>query len=153
MKDFLLEFDWEEWADSYDKICSTHPLLSPTKKVVPFKEFLQDYVWAQPDIITLPGFENTIIELPILVFTNRDGYRRKVINILELNAFELIKYGDCLFIEEKEAGTYMLRGDLPEEFEGDRGTRKKWKTLTRATENRRAEKRTTGWIPDAEVGR
>jgi len=153
MEDSLLDFNWEAWADSYDKICPTHPLLSLTKRVVPFKEFLQDYVWVHPDIITYPGFENTLIELPVLVFTDYDNHKRQVINILELNAFEMIKYSDYLSIEEKEAGSYVLRGNLPEGFEGDRGTRKKWKTLAEAAEKRRVERRTTGWLPTAEIGR
>lgn len=153
MEDSLLDFDWEAWADSYDKIRPTHPLLSLTKSVVPFKEFLQDYIWVYPDIITYPGFENTLIELPVLVFIDYENHKRQVINILELNAFEMIKYSDYLFIEGKEAGSYVLRGNLPEAFEGDRATRHKWKTLTEAAERRRVESETTGWIPTTEVGR
>ena len=153
MTDSLLDFDWEAWVDSYDRICPTHPLLSLTKKTIPFKEFLQDYVWMYPDIVIFPGFENTLIELPVLVFINYDNSKRQVINLLELNAFEMIKYGEYLFIEEKEVGTYVLRGNLPEDFEGDRATGYKRKTLAEAAERRMVERRTTGWLPTAEVGR
>ena len=153
MTDSLLDFDWEACIGSYDRISSTHPLLSLTKKTIPFKEFLQDYVWIYPDIVTFPGFENTLIELPVFVFINYDNSKRQIINLLELNAFEMIKYGEYLFVEEKEAGTYVLRGNLPENFEGDRATRNKWKILTEAAERRRSERRTIGWIPDVEIGR
>ena len=153
MEDYFIDFDWTEWEENFDRINSTHSLLSLTKNTVLLKEFLQDYIWVYPDIATFPGFENTLIELPVLVFINYNNAKRQVINLLELNAFEMIKYVDYLFVEEKEAGIYVLRGNLPEDFKGDRGTRESLKVLAEATERRRIERRTTGWIPTTEVGR
>ena len=147
------ELDWDGLEENFDTLDYTHPLLSETIDSKPLSAFLQDYIWISASTAIFPGFEKGLLELPVFVFTDYDNRRRNVVNLLGLNYFELLKFSGSLFVETKKAGTLVLRGVMPEEFFGDRGTREKWKSLSEAADRRRSERRTVGWIPDADIGR
>ena len=130
-----------------------NPFLATTIGIKSFKEFLSQAIFVSNDTISFLGFENNTVELPTLIFTDYNYHKVVVINLMDLSFFEIIKYIDVLVIEDKGFDVYVLRGKMPEDFYHDRAILERWQDYIEAKEQRQRERRTTGWLPDAEIGR
>lgn len=124
-----------------------NPFLVPTEEIYFFKDFLKKCVIMKFEM--KPVFVNDkVIDTPFLIFRNYNEQEERIVNFMNLTMLELLKYRDYLYIEKKESGYQLLRGNMPEEFYVDRSTKEYWKDMVEAAKKRAEARRNSYGLPE-----